>query len=60
LTLIFRVWVYFGITAMFLMTCVDIGHYLYGLYALMFHPPQQQLVAAEVLLPPPPPEMDMC
>ncbi|XP_021316951.1 uncharacterized protein LOC110435586 isoform X1 [Sorghum bicolor] len=60
LTLIFRVWVYFGITAMVLMTCVDIGHYLYGLYTLMFHPSQQQLAAAEVLLPPPPPEMDMC
>ena len=57
---IFRVWVYLGLAAMALMTCVDIGYYLYGLYALKFDPPQQQLAAAAVQLPPPPPEMDMC
>ncbi|CAD6257340.1 unnamed protein product [Miscanthus lutarioriparius] len=57
---IFRIWVYLGLAAMALMTSVDIGYYLYGLYALKFDPPQQQLAAAVVQLPPPPPEMDMC
>jgi len=52
--------VYLGLAAMALMTSVDIGYYLYGLYALKFDPPQQQLAAAVVQLPPPPPEMDMC
>ncbi|XP_066371713.1 uncharacterized protein [Miscanthus floridulus] len=55
---IFRVWVYLGLAAIVLMTCVDIGYYLYGLYALKFDPPQQQ--PAAVQLPPPPPEIDMC
>jgi hypothetical protein len=57
---IFRIWVYLGLAAMTLTTCVDIGYYLYGLYALKFDPLQQQLAAAAVQLPPPPPEMDMC
>ncbi|CAD6342307.1 unnamed protein product [Miscanthus lutarioriparius] len=37
---------------MALMTSVDIGYYLYGLYALKFDPPQQQLAAAVVQLRP--------
>jgi len=59
---IFRIWVYLGLAAMALMTSVDIGYYLYGLYALKFDPPQQQpaVAAAAVQLPPPPPEIDMC
>ncbi|CAD6342313.1 unnamed protein product [Miscanthus lutarioriparius] len=47
---IFRIWVYLGLAAMALMTSVDIGYYLYGLYALKFDLPQQQLAAAVVLL----------
>jgi tryptophan-rich sensory protein len=35
---IFCIWVYLGLGAMMLTTCVDIGYYLYGLYALKFDP----------------------
>jgi len=63
---IFRVWVYLGIAAIVLMTCVNIVYYMpvYGVYAMKYDLPPQQPVAAVVAtpeqLPPPPPEMDMC
>ena len=60
---IFRVWVYLGIAAIVLMTCVNIVYYMpvYGVYAMKYDlPPQQPAAAAAVQLPPPPPEMDMC
>ncbi|CAD6257017.1 unnamed protein product [Miscanthus lutarioriparius] len=63
---IFRVWVYLGIAAIVLMTCVNIVYYMpvYGVYAMKYHLPPQQPAAAVVAtpeqLPPPPPEMDMC
>jgi hypothetical protein len=60
---IFRVWIYLGIAAIVLMTCVNIVYYMpvYGVYARKFDPLQQQpTAAAAVQLPPPPLEMDMC
>ena len=63
---IFRVWVYLGIAAIVLMTCVNIVYYMpvYGVYAMKYHLPPQQPAAAVVAtpeqLPPPPLEMDMC
>jgi hypothetical protein len=57
---IFRFWLYLGLAAIVLMACVDIGNYVYGVYAVKLDPPQQQPAVAAVQLPPPPPEMDMC
>ncbi|CAD6342309.1 unnamed protein product [Miscanthus lutarioriparius] len=63
---IFSVWVYLGIAAIVLMTCVNIVYYMpvYGVYAMKYDLPPQQPAAAVVAtpeqLPPPPPEMDMC
>ena len=57
---IFRFWLYLGLAAIVLMACVDIGNYVYGVYAVKLDPPQQQPAVAAVQLAPPPPEMDMC
>ncbi|CAD6257290.1 unnamed protein product [Miscanthus lutarioriparius] len=49
---IFRVWVYLGIAAIVLMTCVNIVYYMpvYGVYAMNYDLPPQQPAAAISLL----------
>ncbi|CAD6257341.1 unnamed protein product [Miscanthus lutarioriparius] len=50
---IFRVWVYLGIAAIVLMTCVNIVYYMpvYGVYTMNYDLPPQQPAAAVVATP---------